>query len=59
MFKIKNKMKKTYINPEIAVVKIGTMQMLAASNEQPLQTGNATEWGSRSVDFDFDDDEDW
>jgi hypothetical protein len=51
-------MKKYYINPEMNVVKIATMQMLAASNEQPLQTGEATEWGSRSFDFD-DDEEEW
>ena len=58
MFKTKTTMKKTYINPEMEIVKIQTMQMLAASqfdvnNEVP------DEYGSRKGSFDFDDDEDW
>ena len=51
-------MKKTYINPTINVVRIQTMQMLAASNEQTLRSGSATEWGARRGGFLWDDEED-
>ena len=44
-------MKKTYINPTINVVRIQTMQMLAASTLE-LKSGNASEWGgARGSDF--------
>jgi hypothetical protein len=46
-------MKKIYINPVMNVVKIETQQMLAASGEVGMKSGNATEWGARSCD-DFD-----
>ena len=53
-------MKKTYINPNLVVVKIATHQMLASSPDAGLDT-------SRSVDadriegreFDFDDDDEY
>ena len=48
-------MKKTYINPVMNVVKIETQKMLAASGDQKLYSGNATEWGSRGSD-DWDED---
>ncbi len=53
-----NNMKKIYINPEMEVVKIQTMQMLAASQ---FDTNNEVpdEYGSRKGSFDFDDEEDW
>ncbi|MBO7590641.1 MAG: hypothetical protein J6T05_03510 [Prevotella sp.] len=47
-------MKKTYINPKLEVIKIQTMQMLAASGDQPLHSGNASEWGAREYNDDFD-----
>ena len=50
-------MKKTYIIPEMEIVKLQTMQMLAASGDVELKSGSSTEWGSR--EFDFDDDEDF
>lgn len=40
-------MKKTYINPQMEIVKIGTQQMLAASGDVELKGGSATEWGAR------------
>ena len=49
-------MKKTYINPVMNVVKMATQQMLAASGEVGMKSGNATEWGSRGSS---DDDWDW
>lgn len=52
-------MKKEYINPTIEVVKIQTMQMLASSNEQQLQTGTATEWASRRGNFNFDEEDEY
>ena len=45
-------MKQTYINPVLKVVKIQTTQMLA--NSLPVQSGSATEWGSREFDYDED-----
>lgn len=52
-------MKKIYINPEMAVIKIATQQMMATSN---LGYGDAvsTAEGAESRSFDFDDEEeDW
>lgn len=40
-------MKKTYIIPQMEIVKIGTQQMLAASGEVEMKDGSATEWGAR------------
>ena len=54
-------MKKTYANPEIAVIKIASKtKILAGSGEVPMGSGNASEWGARSceVDEDWDDWED-
>ena len=54
-----NNMKKIYINPEMAVIKIATQQMMATSN---LGYGDAvsTAEGAESRSFDFDDEEeDW
>ena len=46
-------MKKTYINPELEVVKLQTMQMLAASKENvDLVEEVPTEWGAREFTFD-------
>ena len=50
-------MKKTYINPNIEVVKIGTQQMLAASdrgiaNEGASKTGDYYD-DAHSTDFDW------
>ena len=53
-----NDMKKTYINPELEVIKIATQQMLANSTlgyGDPVSTAE----GAESRSFDFDDDEDW
>ena len=48
-------MKKTYKNPTMVVVKIQTMQMMAASQ---LRVGNEYSGGTvLGRDFDFDDDE--
>ena len=53
-------MKKTYINPELEIVKIATQQMLATSTEMPLSNQELTEETSLlSRDFDFDDEEDF
>jgi len=52
--KKENKMKKTYINPQMEIVKVATQQMLAASGDLDLQSGSASEWGAREDDGDFD-----
>ncbi len=53
-------MKKTYLNPELIVVKIQTMQMLAVSEILQAQgnygDGSGLTLGARKVDF---DDSDW
>ena len=52
-------MKQTYINPTIAVVKIATHQMLAASDRN-IVNENAEKTGGYYNDargFDFDDEE--
>ena len=49
-------MKKTYINPELEVVKLQTMQMLAASitiSEESIS--NPSEFDAPGMDFDFSD----
>ena len=52
-------MKKQYINPEIEVVKINTMQMLAGSPKD-ISDETPKEWGARQGGFwDDDDDEDF
>ena len=51
-------MKKTYINPELEVIKIATQQMLANSTlgyGDPVSTAS----GAESRSFDFEDEEDW
>ena len=53
-------MKKTYINPEMAIVRLQTMQMLAASenlggDRGDYNSGTVTT-GGRDYDFDFDED---
>ena len=46
-------MKKTYINPELEVVKLQTMQMLAGSTENvDLVDETPTEWGAREFTLD-------
>lgn len=56
-------MKKKYINPELLVVKIQTMQMLAASGDEVINTagnydnGTGITLGSREDDFDWEDEE--
>lgn len=53
-------MKKTYINPELEVVKLQTMQMLAASlilDDDPSNyVTDDSEILGREDDFDFEDD---
>lgn len=53
-------MKKTYINPELEVVKLQTMQMLAASlilDDDPSNyVTDDSEILGRESDFDFEDD---
>ena len=56
------KMKKTYINPNLVVVKIATHQMLASSPDGTTNglDPNASAIGAGDLDargFDFDDDE--
>ena len=60
-------MKKTYINPEINIVRIHSSYILSGSpvsfngggeGSIELQSGNAT-GASLSRGYDFDDDEDW
>ena len=54
------KMKKTYINPQMVIVKIETYKMIAASQ---IGFGSGTKDGSnaasRSIDFDFDEEDEW
>lgn len=45
-------MKKTYIKPQMEIVKVATQQMLAASGEVGLKGGSASEWGSHEMDGD-------
>ena len=45
-------MKKTYINPELTVVKIATAQMLAASVGFGKSVEDASEATARGYDFD-------
>lgn len=52
-------MKKTYINPELEVVKLQTMQMMASSvidltDDDPIT--DPIDLGGRESDFDFEDD---
>lgn len=53
-------MKKTYINPQMVIVKIETYKMIAASQ---IGFGSGTKDGSnaasRSIDFDFDEEDEW
>ncbi len=53
-------MKKTYINPELEVVKLQTMQMMAASlilDDDPSNyVTDDSEILGREGDFDFEDD---
>ena len=50
-------MKKTYINPSFDVIEIKASHQLLAGSNLATSTETPTEWGSRSIDF--DDDEDW
>ena len=53
-------MKKTYINPELEVVKLQTMQMLAASTLDIVETDpitNPSEIGGREAELDFEEEE--
>ena len=53
-------MKKTYINPEMEIVKIATQQMLAGSSFDIDPTVEVTDEGSLlSRGYDFDDEEEW
>ncbi len=50
-------MKKTYIIPEMNVVKFSHVALLTpASNQMNVNSGSASEWGSRSNDFWDDED---
>ncbi len=49
-------MKKTYINPEMEIIKIASqMQMLAGSLKE-VSEETPGEWGAREDGFTFDDD---
>ena len=50
-------MKKTYINPQIQVVKIQIQQMLAGSPTGVNDTTGSGTQLSREFEFDFDDEE--
>ena len=50
-------MKKTYINPELEVVKLQTMQMLAASLEVHDDVEITSEGDILAPGFDFEDDD--
>ena len=53
-------MKKTYINPEIEIVKIKAQQLLAGSTlgiDESVEITDESKLLSR--EFDFDDEEDW
>ena len=50
-------MKKTYINPSIDVIEIKASHQLLAGSNFDTSNETPTEWGSRSIDF--DDDEEW
>ena len=45
-------MKKTYINPEMEIVKIQTLQMLAASAKE-ISDEVPGEWGAREDDIEW------
>ena len=50
-------MKKTYINPEIEIIKIATQQMLAGSTlsiDETVEITDENELLSRESDFNFD-----
>ena len=49
-------MKKTYINPEITVVRLATIQILASSPDSVNNELGSGTFLSRSADF---DEEDW
>ena len=50
-------MKKTYINPQLEVIKIQTQQMLAQSvGYDPTEITNPGDIDARGGDFTFDDD---
>ena len=52
-------MKKTYINPELEVVKLQTMQMMATSvidiSETPIT--DSSDIGGREAELDFEEEE--
>ena len=50
-------MKKTYINPEMEIVKIQTMQMLAASEQ--VGFGSSVDSAAGAESHELDDDFDW
>lgn len=51
-------MKKTYINPEIMIVRLKTMRMIAASDKSmSVSNRSASEWGSRGRSGSWDDDD--
>ena len=53
-------MKKTYINPNLVVVKIATHQMLASSPDAGLNTSKSVNANLiEGREFDFDDDDEY
>ena len=52
-------MKKTYINPDILVIKMQMHQHLLEGSETMSKggAGKNTEWGAREFNFDLDDEE--
>jgi hypothetical protein len=55
-------MKKTYINPELVVVKLQTMQMLASSTTLGLSEESIVDEGlllTREADFELEEEDDF
>lgn len=47
-------MKKTYINPELEIIKISSKAQMLAGSAKGVSDETPSEWGSREFD-DFDD----
>ena len=45
-------MKKTYTTPSMETVKIAARNQMLTESNVGLSSGNASEWGARSCDFD-------
>ncbi len=49
-------MKKTYINPVMRIHTTKAKQRLLTGSKIPLNGGSATEWGTRDVDIEEEED---